>query len=116
MKRDMDLIRLILLEAQNGNLNSDIKGFESDVVKYHKKLAIEAGLLEGKVQNNLENTSVVPSAVHVKDLTWHGHDFLDSIESDNNWSKVKGYIKESGKIVTIETVKQAVKIVFQSLT
>jgi hypothetical protein len=115
VKRDMDLIRLILIEAQNGNPNGDIHGYDSDNLKYHRKLAIDVGLLEGKIQNNLANTSVVPSSVFVKDLTWGGHDFIDAIASDTNWFKVKSFIQESGKAVTMETIKQGVKLLFQTV-
>ena len=113
MKRNIDLIRLILLETQKGNPNGEINEYDEDSLKYHRKLAIDAGLLEGKIQNNMSNTSNVPSAVFVKDLSWAGHDFLDSIESDTNWFKVKNFIQESGKTVTLETIKYGVKALFQ---
>ena len=115
VKRDMDLVRLILIETQNGNPNGDINGYDIDNLKYHRKLAIDIGLLEGKIQDNRANTSVVPANVFVKDLTWSGHDFIDSIASDTNWFKVKSYIQESGKTVTMETIKQGVKLLFQTV-
>lgn len=115
MKRNMDLIRLILIETQNGNLNGEIDGFDMDDLKYHRKLAIDAGLLQGRSQDDMENSSVVPSNVLVKDLTWNGHDFIDSIVSESNWFKVKSFIQESGKTVTLETIKQTVKLLFQTV-
>ena len=33
MKRDMNLIRLILIEAQNDNPNGDIHGYDSENLK-----------------------------------------------------------------------------------
>jgi hypothetical protein len=41
MKRDMELIRKVLLAAQDGQLNSPIDGYSTDEVKYHKALTIE---------------------------------------------------------------------------
>lgn len=112
MKRDMDLIRFVLLEARSGNPNGEIYGYDDDDLKYHRKLAIEFGLLEGKVQDNHTDKTNIPAAVFVKDLTWTGHDLLDSIESDTNWFKVKSFLLESGKTITIEAIKNTVKCLF----
>ena len=52
MKRDMDLIRLILLEIENSEpyeiLRLDLCGYEDSEVNYHLELLIAAGLVAGK--------------------------------------------------------------------
>lgn len=48
MKRDMDLIRLILLKLEGKeNVNSDLAEYTKNQVNYHKALLLEAGLAEG---------------------------------------------------------------------
>ena len=58
-------------------------------VRYHRGLAIEAGLLRGKALRDSTKATEIPAAVVVQDLTWEGHDFLDAIASDSNWARVK---------------------------
>ena len=112
MKRDMDLIRAVVLKAQNGDFYGGIPGFSDEEVKYHQALAIEKGLLEGKVLEDSSSMTDVPLAVIVLGVPWEGHDFIDAIESDSNWSKVKSFLAEAGKQVTIETIKYAVQKLF----
>ena len=45
-------------------------------------------------------------------LTWEGHDYIAAIRDEARWQKVKEWIKSTGKILTIETLKQAVKELF----
>lgn len=47
MQRDMDLIRQVVLSAEAGPPFPNIDGYTEDAIKYHKMLAIEAGLLKG---------------------------------------------------------------------
>lgn len=108
MKRDMDLIRKILLAVEADQQNSPIDGYEEDTVKYHKALAIEAELVEGSLVKSGSGNREIPAAVMLKKLTWSGHDFIDAIGSESNWVKVKSYLQDSGKQITIETVKAAV--------
>jgi len=48
----------------------------------------------------------------VQDVIWEGHDFLQAIRDDNNWSKVKTFFGDSGKQLSIEMVKVAVRALF----
>jgi hypothetical protein len=45
-------------------------------------------------------------------VPWAGHDFIDAIESDSNWEKVKAFLKETGMQLTIETIKYAIGKLF----
>lgn len=112
MKRDMELIRKILLAVQDGNPNSPIEGYSEDELKYHRALAIEADLVEGSTLKDGTKLTEVPAAVVVKKLTWAGHDFIDAIASDSNWQKVKDFLKDAGKQITLDTVKVAVAHLF----
>lgn len=74
-------------------------------------LAIEAGLLTGSHDKYQENTTEIPSFVFIQDVTWEGHNFIDAIREDTNWNKIKNYLVEQGKQITIETIKTAAKII-----
>ena len=97
MKRDMDLIRDLLIgiesdERLNGACwikpdakdNLGVIGVSDHSTKeigYHLELLIEAGLLEGKV--GFEEMPVISK------MTWQGHEFLDSIRDSGIWGKTK---------------------------
>ena len=91
MKRDMDLIRSILLaveESPTGRAPSPlvVNGYSQQAVDYHAFLVMEAGLCEGVDVTNPE--SVVPEAA-LNRLTWSGHEFPDAARDDTLWNKAK---------------------------
>ena len=110
MQRNMDLIRLVVLNAECGQPYPEIIGFTPEAVKYHQMLAIKAGLLTGTHDKYNENATEIPSYVFIEDVTWDGHNFIEAIREDNNWSKIKNYLIQEGKQLTIETIKAAAKI------
>ena len=112
MKRDIELVRKILLNAQDGKDNSLIDGVTDDALKYHQALLIEANLVKGSVIENNQLDSDIPITVSIKKITWEGHDFISAIEDEDKWSKIKKHLKEGGKILTLETIKLAVKQLF----
>lgn len=99
MKRDMDLIRELLvaiednpkLDGSNWILFYDPKelGIENHTAKevaYHLNLLIEAGFVRGKVSADL-----MPELAR---LTWDGHEFLANIKDAGIWGKTKAKIKD----------------------
>lgn len=95
MKRDMDLIRDILVAVSddpkydavmNNYLNAPeelgIYNHSTEEVAYHVLLLIEAGYLHGQ----LEESFPIPS---IKGLTWNGHEFLGSIRDPGIWVRTK---------------------------
>lgn len=112
MKRDMNLIRAVLIKAQQDDPNGIVEGHSKDAVKYHRALAIQKGLLSGKVQKDYSHLSQVPAAVVITGLTWEGHDFIDAIENEKDWVKVKAFLADAGKQLTIETIKFGISQLF----
>ena len=95
LKRDMDLVRklLFLIEEQNDTF-SELKlpqDIDKTIAIYHLNLMEQAGLTE----NNIKYVSDGPYWVYSQ-LTWEGHDFLDSIKNDTIWDKTKESIKSKG--------------------
>ena len=100
MKRDMELIRNLLLHVENDPLfdgthfvspdiasEFDPSGEHSmDELAYHLELLMEAGFLKGK-------SGIGFGAPMVNKLTWKGHEFLDDIRDQDIWAKTKERLK-----------------------
>ena len=90
MKRDMALVREILLKVEalpfHGRFHDvEIKGHSDEDINYHIMLLDEAGFIEAE---DLTNTSGV--CWKPKRLTYHGHESLDAARSDTAESESCG--------------------------
>lgn len=107
MTRDMDLVRELLLRieadpkydgigqfeivdsAGEGEPDSDgfVPGRSHEEVVYHLRLLIDAGYIEGK--------RTLGGAVFSQ-LTWQGHELLDSIRDPEAWRRTKEGARKVG--------------------
>ncbi len=107
MKRDMDLIREILLaiesypESDAYNLNLSFPGHSEDEVSYHCRLLFDAGIIEGKCIQAYEE----PDEWMIRGLTWTGHEFLEASRDDTRWNKAKKITWEKTKAFSFEILK-----------
>src|SRR5579859_276212 len=102
MKRDMELIRLQLMEVEGEDPKPDLSKYTEDQRVYHMTLLIEAGLVDGSVINNSEGYPAGTAAIR---LTWDGHEFLDASRTDTVWKKALTQIKSKGISVSFEVLK-----------
>jgi hypothetical protein len=110
MKRNFELIRKLLLDIECEEV--DLSSFTEDQILYHKALLLEAGLTEGpKPHYSSQKSFEIPDLVIIKKLIWEGHNFVAAIRNEGHWKKAKEWIKEAGKILTLETIKEAIKTV-----
>ena len=97
MKRDMDLIRAMLLAIESDSSGFapkiEIPDYTEEQINYHAFLLGEAGLAE--VSSTTTNYSKSPEAM-VKHLTWAGHEFLDSARDNTIWNQAKDKIGKIG--------------------
>ena len=110
MKRDWELVRLILLEIEklppNGILfPQHIKGFPPEVVSYHFKILKEAGLIVA----DCDYLCVA------KSLTWEGHEFLDRIRENSVWHKIGEIAVNKGIALSFEAIKELSKIAIKQI-
>ena len=108
MKRDIDLVRHILLAAEARdsayvNETLQIDGYTDEQVDYHVYLMWQAGLVEASDTSASESTS--PSAI-LHNLTWNGHDFLDAAKSSTVWEKAKEKAKSMGGSLAFDLLKE----------
>jgi hypothetical protein len=106
MKRDMDFVRELLLKIENGQKvfetasteQAEILGFtpetpltreEADNLSGHLDLLHNAGFIE--IEERMAGGTVL-----IRDLTWSGHDFLDSVRDPEVWQKTKEGASKAG--------------------
>ena len=97
MKRDMDLIRAMLLAIESDPHGFapiiEIPNYTQEDIGYHAVLLGEAGL--AKVTDVTRMGSDTPDAI-VERLTWAGHEFLDSARDNRIWNQAKDSIAKIG--------------------
>jgi hypothetical protein len=110
MKRDMDLLRTLLLEIEGlphvGDWFFDIQGYSSEAVYYHVLLAMDAGLVDAES---------IPKdkwghGFRVKRLTYEGHEFLEAARNETLWNKAKDAVQSSTGSLTLEALKVALDV------
>jgi Hypothetical protein (DUF2513) len=105
MKRDMELIRELLLaiEAQNSErpfysaLTLGIKASDEDII-YNLQLMIDADFLEAQ----LIKTAAGVKDIFIQRMTWNGSEFLDSTRNESIWNAAKETIIKKG--LSLESV------------
>lgn len=97
MKRDLDLYRKILFEAEESDPTEqvgagDIDGYSDTVVYAHIRLLADEKLV--KIVN--VGSQDYPNACRIKRITAAGHDFLAETQDDDRWSRPKQKAWEIG--------------------
>ena len=103
-RREMDLIRAILLEVEK-SLSPNGSGIElpqrtREELHYNAHLAQEAGLIDARFLPNSTD-------FHVLRLTYAGHEFLDAARNDTMWAKAKETVTKNTGTLTLEGLKIA---------
>jgi hypothetical protein len=117
MKRNMDLIRKILIqieehdESQGAFVRADVDGHTSEEVIYHCVLLKEAGLIEAEIMQYC----VGHGDAAISRLTWAGHEFLDATKSSKVWEGAKAFAVKTTGTVTLEGIKLAIPHVMKML-
>jgi hypothetical protein len=114
MKRDWDLIRKILIAAEEKEPgkhlgNDEIKDYDPQLVATHMDLLHDAGYIDARF---VRSTSL--SAIVLK-VTYSGHDLLDTMRSESAWTGIKNMAKSKGLELTFEVVKQIGKFVINKV-
>lgn len=105
MKRDMDLIRLLLLKIENEN-DINLSKYTEEEIVYHKALLISSKLCSGYI---IKDNKGNPRDVHIIKMEWEGHDFLDAAKDKEIWQKVKNKIFTTGGAFTVGIILEMLK-------
>ncbi|HEY2413893.1 MAG TPA: DUF2513 domain-containing protein [Pirellulaceae bacterium] len=108
MKRDMELIRKILLVVEESQGEPDLTvlfkdGYDEAALSYNAWLTQEAGLTAG-IDPCWSDSDPYP-AVFLRRLTWQGHEFLDAARNEPRWKGVMGKVKSAGGGVTLAVLQ-----------
>jgi Hypothetical protein (DUF2513) len=106
MKRDMDIIRLLLIEQETGERPEELNWQDEKLVVYNIALMLDAGLIEGKI---IPDTCGNPTAAVIIRMTWAGHDFLDSARDPTIWNKAKERLLKPGISWTFSILAEFLK-------
>lgn len=106
MKRNLDLVRLILLKAEEkedirGCLIPEIPPFTNDQIAYHINLIHQAGLIDV-----LDFSSKDGGFYGIQNLTWAGHEFLDASRDKSLWERAKVKLGSKFSSVSFEIMKE----------
>ena len=112
MKRNLDLIReiLIFIEDSNGPVNSsfeiEIPEITYEELCYHLKLMYQADMIS--YQNS---TTFDHEQYSLIEMTYNGHEYLDKIRDVAIWSKVKEKLGSFVNSIGFDVIKSiAVKV------
>ncbi|KVN98184.1 DUF2513 domain-containing protein [Burkholderia ubonensis] len=114
MKRDMDLIRELLLKLEAlpmqprdvAYIYSDVvpvDGYHADQIDYHLQLLEQAGLVDAGGLGGGDGPGIAFSR-----LSWAGHDFLDAVRSPDVWDRTTHAATAAGGF-TVELLMFAAK-------
>lgn len=106
MKRDLDLVRQVLLqiEALPAGPPAQYRMSEIDdpVLLAHFELVIAAGLVNGKIARS---QGVRGDVISISGLTWEGHEWIEMVRSETMWDETKSTLLENGGVLTFELTK-----------
>lgn len=117
-KRDMDLIRTILLQVE-GEGQPDLPnmpkldGVSDELVAYHIRMMMEAGLLTAVDASSFDGEEYIQIS-----MTWDGHEFLEKVRDPEIWQKTKASAAKVGSFslgIVAEIAKAAIVAKAQSL-
>lgn len=97
MKRDMDLVREILLKVEEQTDDPRkpaeivIEGHSAEAISYHVMLLAEARLVEAVDFSHMTRHLWRPQR-----LTWAGHEFLDDVRDPEIWRRTKEGAQKAG--------------------
>ena len=105
MKRDMDIVRRILLAVEEADAPVEaLEGLDDSVFSYHAAILVEAGLVRGDAPTY--GDTLQPFGASIFSLTWSGHEFLDAARNESVWQKATGTARAKGLSVTLDVLKE----------
>lgn len=118
MRRDWDVIREVLSEIEGltpptrEEFGYGVhRGYVADQAKVeHAKLLLEAGFIRGIETSTLEGFGLLSP-----ELTWAGHDLLDTIRSRRVWEQIKTTARDKGLELTFDVVKALAGVAIQKI-
>ena len=116
MKRDLDLIRQILLTVEEDHDGKQaitslyISGYSRTTVQYHIRLLAEGDYLDVNQIDTFAGTTY-----HIQGMTFKGHDYLDTIRDNTVWTQTKERLAQVGNTASLALVKATATEILKAL-
>ena len=108
MKRDLDLVRQLLLQIEGLPAGPPAQyrasEIEDPVLLAHFELVLASGLVNGKISRSQSSRGDV---ISILGLTWEGHEWIEMVRSQSVWNETKSLLLDSGGALTYELTKAA---------
>lgn len=109
MRRDLDLVRSILIYVENADSEVDASSMATErwsieLVAYHVRLIAHHGLID--VSHDIRDMNSSTIELTVAGITWDGRDYLDSIREPKVWERVKKILADTVGSTTLDVVRQ----------
>ena len=116
MKRDMELIRMVMLAAEESKdpyelVDPKFEGHNEMEISYHIALLDDAGLLHGQ-----DRSAIGVFRWSAGTLTWAGHEFVEAIRDETVWKEAMAIADKSGNGTVFELFKKALMQVLEKRT
>ena len=115
MKRDFELVRDILKAVADKDI-TDSNALERELgvdtarLQYHLHLMTnDARLLNVASQGFTIGGENRPPAYTDLTLTWQGNDFLDAVDDEKAWRKIRAALSTGARTATLEALKTVAK-------
>jgi len=108
MKRDLDLVRQLLLQIEGMPAGPPAQyrasEIEDPVLLAHFELVLASGLVNGKISRSQSSRGDV---ISISGLTWEGHEWIEMVRSQSVWNETKSLLLGTGGALTYELTKAA---------
>jgi hypothetical protein len=110
MKRDMELIRALMLaiDSKDGYEfwaeELEVSGdWDITEIKYHLQLINDVGFISANIQYDNGDSS---PHILIDRMSWNGHEFLDNTRNESVWKETVKVVKEKGGSMAIGILTQ----------
>lgn len=110
MKRDLDLIRDILLDVENWNQPQPIflegmsyEGKNKQEIGYQIDLLKDTGYIDARIVKGGQGVTYETAAI--LRMTMAGHEYLESVRNPEVWKKTKTTLEKVGGGAALDVVK-----------
>ena len=114
MKRDLDLVRQLMLQIEAlpaaPPVQYRMSEIEDPVLLAHLEMLIEAGLVNGRISRSQGARGDV---ISVSGLTWQGYEWIEMVRSQSLWNEVKSAVLDGGGVLTFELTKAVALKIFR---
>ncbi len=118
MKRDLDIVRGLLIAAERADAELDVLAacdgaIDPKLTAFHVELMREHGLVDAEV--SYDGLLHEPTCVTISRITWRGYDYLDAIRSSKVWKKAKDAISKAVGDTSLSVVKETCDLLALSM-